>query len=121
SIVNIDTYPIVTRINAGELVSVLKVCVAMVSELASCVRFSFTKDKTVIFANNPEQGEVNTAIDSDHTGDEVEITFNPRYFVDCLAFIEGDAEIRLKGTQGPCLVTDSADRECKWVIMPMRF
>jgi DNA polymerase-3 subunit beta len=121
SIVNIDTYPIVTRVNVNELVSVLKVCVAMVSELASCVKFSFTKDKTIIYANNPEQGEVDTAIASEHTGDEVEITFNPRYFVECLAFIDGEAEIRLKGPQGPCLVTDSAERESKWVIMPMRF
>jgi DNA polymerase-3 subunit beta len=121
AIVNEDTYPIMTRINASELVSVLKVCVAMVSELASCVRFSFSKDKTTIYANNPEQGEVDTAIVSEHSADEVEITFNPRYFVDCLSFIEGEAEIRLKGPQGPCLITDSANKEGKWVIMPMRF
>jgi DNA polymerase-3 subunit beta len=120
-IVNAESYPIVTRINASELVSMLKVCVAMVSELASCVRFSFTKDKTIIYANNPEQGEVDTAIASEHSGDEVEITFNPRYFVECLSFIEGDAEICLKGPQGPCLVTDTANRDCRWVIMPMRF
>jgi DNA polymerase-3 subunit beta len=114
-------HPIVTRINAQELLGVLKVCVAMVSELASCVRLSFMKDKTVVYANNPEQGEVDTAITSDHTGEEVEISFNPRYFVDCLNFIEGEAEILLKGPQGPCLVMDGAHEECKWIIMPMRF
>lgn len=116
-----ETYPIVTRINAQELMGVLKVCVAMVSELASCVRLSFTKDKTAVYANNPEQGEVDTAISSEHTGEEVEISFNPRYFVDCLNFIEGEADILIKGPQGPCLVMDSAHDECKWVIMPMRF
>ncbi|MCU0576358.1 MAG: DNA polymerase III subunit beta [Desulfobacterota bacterium] len=121
SIVASETYPIVTRINAQELLGVLKVCVAMVSELASCVRLSFMKDKTVVYANNPEQGEVDTAITSDHTGEEVEISFNPRYFVDCLNFIEGEAEILLKGPQGPCLVMDGAHEECKWIIMPMRF
>jgi len=120
-IVNEETYPIMTRINAAELVSVLKVCVAMVSELASCVRFSFSKDRTTIYANNPEQGEVDTAIASEHSGDEVEITFNPRYFVESLSFIEGEAVIRLKGPQGPCLITDSENSACKWVIMPMRF
>jgi DNA polymerase-3 subunit beta len=120
-IVNEDAYPILTRINVGELVGVLKVCVAMVSELASCAKFSFTSNKTIIYANNPEQGEVETAIPSEHTGEDVEITFNPRYFLECLAFIEGEAEIRLKGPQGPCLITDSANSECKWVIMPMRF
>lgn len=116
-----ETYPIVTRINAQELLGVLKVCVAMVSELASCVRLSFTKEKTIVYANNPEQGEVDTAIASEHTGEEVEISFNPRYFVDCLNYIDGEADILLKGPQGPCLVMDSAHDECKWVIMPMRF
>ncbi|HPR53944.1 MAG TPA: DNA polymerase III subunit beta [Deltaproteobacteria bacterium] len=121
SIVANETYPIVTRINAQELLSVLKVCVAMVSELASCVRLSFMKDRTVVYANNPEQGEVDTAIAAEHTGEDVEISFNPRYFVDCLNFIDGDVDILLKGPQGPCLLMDSAHEECKWVIMPMRF
>ena len=116
-----EAYPIVTRINAPELMGVLKVCVAMVSELASCVRLSFKKDRTIVYANNPEQGEVDTAISCEHTGEEVEISFNPRYFVDCLSFIDGEADIMLKGPQGPCLVMDSSHEESKWVIMPMRF
>lgn len=121
SVVASETYPIITRISAQELLGVLKICVAMVSDLASCVRLSFTKDKTIVYANNPEQGEVDTAIASEHTGEEVEISFNPRYFVDCLGFIDGEADILLKGPQGPCLVMDSAHDECKWIIMPMRF
>jgi len=121
SIVAAEAYPLVTRVNAQELLGMLKVCTAMVSEMASCVKFSFTKNKTGIYANNPEQGEVETSIDSQHEGEDVEITFNPRYFMDCLAFIEGEAEIRLKGPQGPCMITDSGKTDCRWVIMPMRF
>jgi DNA polymerase III subunit beta len=121
SIVASEAYPIVTRINAQELLSMLKVCEAMVSDIANCVKFTFTKDKTGIYAHNPEQGEVDTAIDSYHEGEDVEITFNPRYFMDCLAFIDGEAEIRLKGPQGPCMVTDRGKTDCRWVIMPMRF
>jgi DNA polymerase III sliding clamp (beta) subunit (PCNA family) len=41
--------------------------------------------------------------------------------MDCLSFIEGEAEIHLKGSQGPCMITDSGITESKWVIMPMRF
>lgn len=119
-IVSPETYPIVIRINANELFAILKLCVAMGSEISSFARFTFKKDKTHIYANNPEQGEVDISIASEHTGDEVEITFNPRFFVDCLPFIEGDAEIRLKGAQGPCMISDTAITS-KWVIMPMRF
>ncbi|HQH99711.1 MAG TPA: DNA polymerase III subunit beta [Deltaproteobacteria bacterium] len=121
SVVAFDSFPIYTRINAQELLSVLKVCVAMVSDISNCVKFSFQKDKTIVFANNPDQGEVETPIPSEHSGQELEINFNPRYFIDCLSFIEGETEIRLKGPQGPCMITDMKTTESKWVIMPMRF
>lgn len=121
SVVSFDAFPVFTKINAQELHSVLKVCVAMVSDISNCVKFSFQKDKTIVFANNPDQGEVETPIPSELHGQELEINFNPRYFMDCLSFIEGDTEIRLKGPQGPCMITDNGITESKWVIMPMRF
>lgn len=121
SVVALESFPIYTRINAQELLSVLKVCVAMVSDISNCVKFSFQKNQTVVFANNPDQGEVETPIKSEHNGQELEINFNPKYFMDCLSFVEGEIEIRLKGPQGPCLITDSKTTESKWVIMPMRF
>ena len=121
SVVSSEAFPITTRINAQELHAVLKVCTAMVSDIPNCVRFSFHKDQTIVFASNPDQGEVETPVPSEHQGEELDINFNPRYFMDCLSFIEGEAEIHLKGSQGPCMITDSGITESKWVIMPMRF
>ena len=121
SVVAIDGYPNYTRINAQELLSVLKLCNAMVSDISNCVRFSFQKDKTIVYANNPDQGEVETPIPSEHHGEEFDINFNPRYFMDCLSYVEGEIEIRLKGPQGPCMITDNGKTVSKWVIMPMRF
>jgi DNA polymerase-3 subunit beta len=121
SVVSTEGYPFITRFTAQELIEALKLCGAMVSEIANCVKFSFTKDKTIIYAHNPEQGEVETSIAAEHQGEDIEITFNPRYFMECLVFIDGEAEVRLKGPQGPCMITDSGKTECKWVIMPMRF
>ncbi len=121
SVVALDSFPIYTKVNAQELLAVLKVCVAMVSDISNCVRFSFQKNQIVVFANNPDQGEVETPIPAEHFGQELEINFNPRYFMDCLSFVEGETEIRLKGPQGPCMITDFKNTESKWVIMPMRF
>ncbi|MDT8272012.1 MAG: DNA polymerase III subunit beta [Desulfomonilia bacterium] len=121
SVVTLETYPTCTRVNAQELLSVLKVCVAMVSDISNCVRFSFKKDRTLIFANNPDQGEVDTEIAADHNGEDIDINFNPRYVMECLVYIDGEAHIHLKGPQGPCMITDGEKTDCKWVIMPMRF
>ena len=120
SIVSPDAFPIYTRINAQELYSVLKVCIAMVSDISNCVKFSFHKDKTVVFASNPDQGEVESPISSEHHGMELDINFNPRYFLECLSFIDGDMEIRLKAQTA---LYDYRQRitQSRWVIMPMRF
>lgn len=121
NVMSLEAYPIAARINAKELLSVLRVCAVMVSDLVNCVRFSLKKGKAVIYANNPEQGEVDTVIETEHSGDDVDISFNPRYFIDCLSFIDQDAVLHLRGGQGPCLVMDAANDDCKWIIMPMRY
>ncbi|MBN1635634.1 MAG: hypothetical protein JW920_03935, partial [Deltaproteobacteria bacterium] len=121
SIVSLDSYHVYSRINALSLLNALKVCSAMVSEISNCVKFTFSKGKILLYANNPDQGDVEIPLDAQHEGEEIEINFNPRYFIESLAHIDGDAEIRLKGSHGPCLVTSLGIEDCKWVIMPMRF
>lgn len=120
-VVNIDSYPVTATVNALELIEALKVCATMVSDTTNCVRFSFAKDRIVLYSHNPEKGEVTIDLDARHEGEEMEINFNPRYFLDCLNIVEGEAVIRLKGGQGPCLVTPTTDTNSRWVIMPMRF
>lgn len=121
SVVSVDSYPHLALVDSQELQTVLKVCIAMVSDISNCVRFSFKKDRTIIYANNPDQGEVDTSIAATYDGEEIDINFNPRYFMECLVFIDGEAHIRLKGPQGPCILTDGGKTDCRWVIMPMRF
>lgn len=79
------------------------------------------KGKDDRFREQPGPRRGGDPIHAEHHGQELEINFNPRYFMDCLSFIEGDTEIRLKGPQGPCMITDNGITESKWVIMPMRF
>ncbi|MEA2101453.1 MAG: hypothetical protein U9P80_02620 [Thermodesulfobacteriota bacterium] len=54
-------------------------------------------------------------------GDEMDINFNPRFFMDCLAQMEGEVEVRLKSDESPCLLTRKNDKDSRWIIMPMRF
>lgn len=121
AIIGVDTYPVAIRIDAQELLGALKVCATMVTDIASCVKFHFTKGRTILYAHNPDQGDVEIPLPCNHQGEDIEINFNPRYFMDCLAYIDGEAEIHLKGPQGPCLVTPLDRTDGKWVIMPMRF
>jgi len=120
-VVNQASYPIINTMKGAELMSALKVCSAIVSDIANCVKFSFKNNQSVLYAHNPDQGDVETSVNASHSGEELEINFNPRYFIDCLNQVEGEVEIRLKASNGPCLITPANDENCKWVIMPMRF
>ena len=120
-VIGLDGYPIYIRISSAELMNALRVCSAMVSDISNCVRFTFKKGLTMLYAHNPDQGDAEIPVKCSHEGEELEINFNPRYVMDCLSHIDGEAGIRLKSSQGPCLITEEGGGERKWVIMPMRF
>jgi DNA polymerase-3 subunit beta len=121
NVIKVDGYPFYTKIDGARLLNALKVCSAIVSDASNSVKMSFRKKLTKVYANNPEQGDVEIPIESEHTGDEMEINFNPRYLIDCISQIEGDAVIRLINEEGPCLISPAQSPETAWVIMPMRF
>jgi DNA polymerase-3 subunit beta len=118
---NLDMYTTHVTVNSSELMNALKFCSTMVTDVVNCVKFSFLKDQILLYANNPERGDVEVPISCEHTGEEIEINFNPRFFLDCLAHIQEDAELRLKGAQGPCLITPFGRNDCKWIVMPLRY
>ncbi|MEA2101160.1 MAG: DNA polymerase III subunit beta, partial [Thermodesulfobacteriota bacterium] len=57
-VMDISAYPIHTTMDVSEFMRALRVCSAMVSGVSNCVRFSFKKDETILFADNPDQGKV---------------------------------------------------------------
>jgi len=118
---NLDMYTTHVIVNLVELVNALKFCSTMVSDVVNCVRFTFKSDQIILYANNPERGDVEVPISCEHKGEEIEINFNPRFFLDCLSHITGEVELRLKGTQGPCLITPFGRHDCKWIVMPLRY
>ncbi|MEA3223639.1 MAG: DNA polymerase III subunit beta [Thermodesulfobacteriota bacterium] len=123
-VVDLEGYSFYTRMHASELLNALKVCSAIVSDVSNSVKFQFKGDTTIIYANNPEQGDVKIPIESEQHGSDIEVNFNPKYLIDCLSMIEGDVIIRLIDEEGPCLITPyspEAKTDSKWIIMPMRF
>ncbi len=120
-VIKSEAYPIKIKIDAEELLNALKVCSALVSEISNSVRFVFSDKTTTLYAKDPEKGDVEIVVDSSQSGPDVDITFNPRYFIDCLSMISGDALILLKDSEGPCLIMPGDNSNRRWLIMPMRY
>ncbi|MEK9181678.1 MAG: DNA polymerase III subunit beta [Patescibacteria group bacterium] len=70
-------------------------------------------------ANN-DIGENKTFLDAALTGEEVELGFNYKYFLDCFQSISTDSlVVKLSGVASPIVVSPVSDSSFTYLIMPM--
>ncbi len=70
-------------------------------------------------ANN-DVGENKTYLDAAITGEDIELSFNYKYFLDCFQSIATDSmSIKLSGAGSPIVVSPVSDQSFIYLIMPM--
>ncbi|MES2416365.1 MAG: DNA polymerase III subunit beta [Patescibacteria group bacterium] len=73
-----------------------------------------------IHSQNSNVGENKTMLDGALTGDEVELSFNYKYFLDCLSSINSDSIVlKLSGSNRPMVITGASETSFTYLIMPM--
>jgi DNA polymerase-3 subunit beta len=84
------------------------------------VKFVLSEGSLEIVTNNPSVGEGSEQLDASYEGEDLEIGFNARYFIDILSVLE-DEEINLElsGALDPVIVKDPTGTFVG-VVMPMR-
>jgi DNA polymerase III subunit beta len=83
--------------------------------------FNFENNRLKVTTTNPEIGESKEEMDIEFDGEPVEISFNPKYFIETLNAIEDDIiSARIIDHEKPCLVEGEKDRTFLSAIMPMR-
>ena len=71
-------------------------------------------------AKNVDIGENKTLISTSISGEDVEVSFNLKYFVDCFQSIYQDSvTIHLSGDNKPIIIRGSSDISFTYLIMPM--
>jgi DNA polymerase-3 subunit beta len=84
------------------------------------VKFVLSEGSLEIVTNNPSVGEGSEQIDANYEGDELEIGFNARYFIDILSVLDDDeVNLELSGALDPVIVKDPTGTFVG-VVMPMR-
>ena len=73
-----------------------------------------------ISSSNNDVGENKTSVDATLEGEDVELSFNYKYFLDCFQSIDADSmAIKLDGTAKPIVVLSISDKTFTYLIMPM--
>jgi len=77
-------------------------------------------DKIIITANTPS-GNAREEIENEILGNEMDIRFNPRYFIDALKVIDEEyVDVLFNSDIGPCIIK-SADKDAfLYMILPLR-
>jgi DNA polymerase-3 subunit beta len=69
---------------------------------------------------NNDIGENKTNLDAVISGEDIELSFNYKYFLDCFQSITTDSvSIKFSGTQKPIVVSPVSDSSFTYLIMPM--
>lgn len=111
----------VVKADRGELNSALKRVSLLAHEKSRGVKLALQPNLLVITSSNPDMGEAREEIDVDYKGDALDIGFNSKYMLECLAVLSSEKiEIHLKDRLSPGILKGSSETNHTYVIMPMR-
>jgi DNA polymerase-3 subunit beta len=81
---------------------------------------SATNKKFTIFTKNIDVGENNQNIDAVIKGDDLTVSFNYKYIIDCFNSIESDSiSLNFQDKNHPMLVSGVGDKSFLYLVMPM--
>ena len=101
--------------------SALKRVSLLAHEKSRGVKLSLADGLLTISSSNPDMGEAREEVDVAYKGEAIEIGFNARYLLDCLAVLDVKVlEFRFKDRLSPGLIRAKDQQNHTYVIMPMR-
>jgi len=85
------------------------------------IRLSVDGKLLKLEAQNPDHEEADVELEVEYKGDALEIGFNVNYMLDVLAVSSSNmVQAALRDSNSSCLLTFPDQKDCKYVIMPMR-
>ncbi len=109
------------KMNREELNAALKRVSLLAHEKSRGVKLSLQAGSLSLSSSNPDMGDANEELDLDYSGEPLEIGFNSRYLLDCLAVMNTEVlELQLKDRLSPGVLKGVGHANHTYVIMPMR-
>ena len=103
------------------LVNALKIS-TIFSDKFNQITLSLKPSQKILEINskNTEVGEHTTRIEGTFTGEDIEVSFNSKYFMECFQSIGNDSIIlKFNQTNKPMIIKSSQDSSFTYLVMPM--
>jgi DNA polymerase III subunit beta len=106
-------------LHVEELSTLLKQIILFTADANSSVRFTFNEGQLTLLANSLEIGRGKVSMPVDYSNEQIEIAFNPNYFLDILRHTKDETvTLDLSDAFNPGVIKDST--EAMFILMPMR-
>ena len=91
------------------------------SERGRAVKLAIAGGQVTLTVNNPDSGSATEEVAAGYDADPIEIGFNAKYLLDVTGQLSGsEARFMLADAGSPTLISDPADPDALYVLMPMR-
>lgn len=107
--------------NRIEFLNALKRVSLLSSDRIKGVKFLIKEGVASFSSSSPDIGDADEDINIDYKGEELEVAFNAKYFIDALeATDEETVTLKLKDSLSPGILEPEGNKDYKYIIMPMR-
>ncbi|MFQ5900981.1 MAG: DNA polymerase III subunit beta [Thermodesulfobacteriota bacterium] len=112
----------IVKVDKGQLLSILKRMVIISSDKYKGLKVILNSGNLEVITSNPDLGEAREDIDVDYSGENIEIIFNARYFIDGLSALVDESEIilELKNSASAGMIRPVKREDYVYIMMPMR-
>lgn len=112
----------IARLEREQLITALRRVALFAQAKTMGIRIALSPEgKMRISASNPDLGRAQEEFEVDYSGDALEIGYNARYLLDCLAPIESrEVRFEMNDDLSPGIVRVDGDEDSFYVVMPMR-
>jgi len=111
----------IITINKRHLLEAMRRMMIIRSDQYQGVKITIGADYLEMVSINPDLGNVEEKIEIKYEGEQIEIGFNPKYFIDTLQPMDSDIIfLDIKDQTSPCLITGEGDDGFLGLIMPIR-
>jgi len=92
-----------------------------ISVISPSVLFTLSPKELQLSAVNPDLGEAKETLPVEYEGDQLEMGFNPRYFIEAGSALKSEViTIGFQAVGNPCVVSSPEDSGFTGVIMPIK-
>jgi len=118
----------ILSLHREELMTLLRQISLFTQDTSHSVRFSFSEGELNLTANTMDVGEGNVSMPVNYSGPELEVAFNPNFFLDILRHSKNDrVTMGITDAYNPGIITDNESLETPpsgstplFILMPMR-